>query len=107
MLGISYEHVNENQWSHQWCRVNVDGTYWICDAFGLYSGPEVRPYKHPHFPDNNEPDITSNDIVISYQEPKEIGTAAVIQKSNSIGRNANTIELNDYSKKIFLPEVIK
>ena len=24
MLGIPYEHVNENQWSHQWCRVSVN-----------------------------------------------------------------------------------
>ena len=47
ILGIPYEHVNENQWSHQWCRVNVDGTYWICDAFGLYCGPEPAPYSHP------------------------------------------------------------
>ena len=40
ILGIPYEHVNENQWSHQWCRVNLNGTYWICDAYGLYCGPE-------------------------------------------------------------------
>ena len=41
MLGISYEHVNENQWSHQWCRVKMDdGTYWIVDPYGLYVGPE-------------------------------------------------------------------
>ena len=48
MLGISYEHVNENQWSHQWCRVNVDGTYWICDPYGLYVGQEPSPYAHPY-----------------------------------------------------------
>ncbi len=48
MLGIPYEHVNENQWSHQWCRVNVNGTYWICDAYGLYVGPEPAPYTHPY-----------------------------------------------------------
>lgn len=47
MLGIPYEHVNENQWSHQWCRVNVDGSYWICDPYGLYVGPEPAPYIHP------------------------------------------------------------
>ncbi len=47
ILGIPYEHVNENQWSHQWCRVNVNGTYWISDAFGLYAGPEPAPYRHP------------------------------------------------------------
>ena len=48
MLGIHYEHVNENQYDHQWCRVNVNGTYWICDAYGLYCGPEPAPYKHPY-----------------------------------------------------------
>lgn len=48
ILGIPYEHVNENQYSHQWCRVNVNGTYWICDAYGLYCGPEPAPYQHPY-----------------------------------------------------------
>ena len=49
MLGIPYEHVNENQWSHQWCRVPMpDGSYWICDAYGLYCGPEPAPYPHPY-----------------------------------------------------------
>ena len=48
ILGIPYEHVNENQWSHQWCRVNINGTYYICDAFGLYWGEELEPYKHPN-----------------------------------------------------------
>lgn len=48
ILGIPYEHVNENQWGHQWCRVNINGTYWICDAFGLYCGPEPAPYQYPY-----------------------------------------------------------
>lgn len=48
MLGIPYEHVNENAYSHQWTRVNVNGTYWICDAYGLYCGPEQLPYQHPN-----------------------------------------------------------
>ena len=48
MLGYSYEHVNENQWAHQWCRVNLDGTYWICDPYGLYAGPEPSAYGHPY-----------------------------------------------------------
>lgn len=48
ILGIPYEHVNENQWGHQWCRVNINGTYWICDPFGLYCGPELAPYQHPY-----------------------------------------------------------
>lgn len=49
MLGIPYEHVNENAFSHQWTRVNVNGTYWICDAYGLHCGPEQVPYQHPRF----------------------------------------------------------
>lgn len=48
ILGIPYEHVNENQWSHQWCRVKVGDAYWICDAYGLYCGPEPAPYAHPY-----------------------------------------------------------
>lgn len=48
MLGIPYEHVNEGQYTHQWTRVNLNGTYWICDAYGLYCGPEQAPYKHPN-----------------------------------------------------------
>jgi len=48
-LGIPYEHVNEGKYSHQWCRVNVDGTYWICDAYGMYVGPEPAVYAHPYF----------------------------------------------------------
>ena len=47
ILGIPYEHVNEGKYSHQWCRVNIDGTYWIADPYGLYCGPEPAPYQHP------------------------------------------------------------
>ncbi len=47
MLGFQWEHVNENQWTHQWARVNLNGTYWICDGFGLYCGPEPGEYQHP------------------------------------------------------------
>ena len=49
MLGMNYEHVNENQYSHQWARVKVGGKYWICDAYGLYCGPEPGERKHPRF----------------------------------------------------------
>lgn len=49
ILGIPYEHVNENQYSHQWARVKVGKTYWICDAYGLVCGPEPAPYQHPYF----------------------------------------------------------
>ena len=49
ILGIEYEHINHNKWTHQWCRIKVGNTYWICDAYGLYCGPEPAPYKHPYF----------------------------------------------------------
>lgn len=50
ILGIQYEHVNHNKWTHQWCRVPMeDGSYWICDAYGgPYAGPEPAPYSHPY-----------------------------------------------------------
>lgn len=47
MLGISYEHVNENQWTHQWCRININGTMWIVDPYGMVCAPESAPYAHP------------------------------------------------------------
>ena len=54
MLGYSYEHVNENKWDHQWCRIHIgvefsglQDIYWICDPFADYSGPEFMPYQHP------------------------------------------------------------
>ena len=48
-LGIPYTHVNEGVYSHQWCRVDVNGTYWICDAYGMYVGPEPTPNQPPYF----------------------------------------------------------
>ena len=49
ILGIKYEHVNENQYTHQWARVKVGKTYWICDAYGLYCGEEPGVRQHPYF----------------------------------------------------------
>ena len=49
ILGIHYQHINENKWKHQWCRINVNGKYWICDAFAYYAGEEYEPCKHPIF----------------------------------------------------------
>lgn len=48
ILGYNYEHVNENKYSHQWARVKVGKKYWICDAYGLYCGPEPGKRKHPN-----------------------------------------------------------
>lgn len=47
ILGMKYEHVQENQYAHQWARVKVGSRYWICDAYGLYCGPEPAARKHP------------------------------------------------------------
>lgn len=48
MLGIPFEHVNANQWCHQWARVPMnDGSFYICDPYGLYCGAEPAPYMHP------------------------------------------------------------
>ena len=47
ILGIPYEHINENKWDHQWCRIKVGDQYWISDAFVFYYGPEPAPRKHP------------------------------------------------------------
>ena len=43
-----YEHVNENQYSHQWVRVKLKEGYWIADAYGLYVGKELSPCQHPY-----------------------------------------------------------
>ena len=46
ILGIDYSHVNHQKYRHQWCLVKVeDGTYWICDADGVYGGPECALYE--------------------------------------------------------------
>lgn len=47
MLGMGYEHVNENQWDHQWCRVNINGVMWIVDPYGYVCAPESAPYANP------------------------------------------------------------
>lgn len=50
ILNIPYEHVNESQWTHQWCRVFVksQNEYWVIDGQGCYAGPEPEPYRHPY-----------------------------------------------------------
>jgi hypothetical protein len=53
ILGIPYEHVNENQNMHQWVRVRVNGRFMVLDVnasiFGSlgYLAYEQEPYKHP------------------------------------------------------------
>lgn len=48
ILGIKAEHVNQNQWKHQWCRVKVGKSHWIADPFGMYCGKEPGVRKHPY-----------------------------------------------------------
>jgi len=47
ILGIPYEHVNENQSAHQWIRAEVNGDYIVLDVNAPYIGYEIEPYKHP------------------------------------------------------------
>lgn len=47
MLGIPYEHVHENQWCHQWCRADLDGTTWVVDPYAYTCTPEAYAYWHP------------------------------------------------------------
>lgn len=47
MLGINYEHVHENQWCHQWCRADLDGTTWVVDPYAYTCMAEAYAYWHP------------------------------------------------------------
>ena len=47
ILGIPYEHVNENKYEHQWTRANVDGVYFVLDVNAPWMGYELKPYEHP------------------------------------------------------------
>jgi len=47
ILGIPHEHVNENQWAHQWIRLEVDGRYVVFDVNAPLLDYELEPYKHP------------------------------------------------------------
>ena len=48
ILGINYEHVNENQYKHQWARVKVGKKYWVCDSNGMCCSPEPGKRQHPY-----------------------------------------------------------
>lgn len=50
ILGIPYEHVNENQYSHQWCRVPMeDGSYWDLRCVRPVLRPGTRTLSAPVF----------------------------------------------------------
>lgn len=82
MLGIEYEHVNPNEYKHQWCRIKIGDEYWICDAFGHYAGPEPAPYDHPTFPQNEGGQRNGNvrTIYIPLNAPPDIGRAASVRR---------------------------
>ena len=50
MLGIPFQHVYENNMKHQWCRVLINGDWYICDPYLNYVGIEPCPWKHPYLP---------------------------------------------------------
>ena len=37
-MGYEWEHANENQWSHQWCRLEMDGQSGFADGQGGFAG---------------------------------------------------------------------
>ena len=37
-MGYSWQHVNENKWSHQWCIVTMDGQAGYADGMGGIAG---------------------------------------------------------------------
>lgn len=82
MLGIEYEHVNPNEYKHQWCRIKIGEEYWICDAFGHYAGPEPAPYDHPTFHQNEGSQGSGNvrTMYIPLEVPADIGTAASVRR---------------------------
>ena len=46
VLEIPYEHVNENKWKHQWCRINYNGTYYAIDPYAAnFAMPETTYVK--------------------------------------------------------------
>lgn len=40
-MGYSWTHVNENQWDHQWCELNMDGKKGWADAYDGYAYGEL------------------------------------------------------------------
>lgn len=43
-MGYDWEHANPNQWTHQWCIVNMDGQTGYADAMGFGCGFGTHPY---------------------------------------------------------------
>lgn len=50
-MGYQWEHMNENQYGHQWCELNIDGRTVIADGqtgeVGYKIGDSMEPVSHP------------------------------------------------------------
>lgn len=44
-MGYDWTHVNENQWSHQWCEVTIDGTTYYADGQVGIVGVAPHPFE--------------------------------------------------------------
>lgn len=49
MLGIPYEHVNENGSGHQWVRAHIGGKFYCVDGQVGIVQEELGPYRHPWY----------------------------------------------------------
>lgn len=49
MLGIPYEHVNENGSGHQWVRAHIGGKFYCVDGQVGIVEEELGPYRHPWY----------------------------------------------------------
>ena len=43
-MGFSWSHINENQWTHQWCELMMDGQKGYADGMGGFAGYGEYPY---------------------------------------------------------------
>ncbi len=43
-MGYSWTHINENQWTHQWCELMMDGQKGYADGMGGFAGYGAYPY---------------------------------------------------------------
>ena len=50
-MGYQWKHINENQYSHQWCELNIDGRVVVADGqtgqVGYKTGDSVEYVNHP------------------------------------------------------------
>lgn len=56
-MGYSWEHINENQWTHQWCKVTMDGQVGWADGMGGIADYGKCPFE------TGEPYIDENGVI--------------------------------------------